>query len=137
MSQHSSSRKLLAAVMAAATIVPGPALAHHSYAAFDTNRTVQISGSVTSWEWTNPHSHLVVAVSGDKGADQVWDLEMSSPSILRSNGWSRDAFKVGDKVTVVLHPRRDGIPGGNPITVTTADGHVFGKASASGGVERN
>ncbi len=132
-----ATKKSLAAVGLAAVIAtPGLALAHHSYASFDRSKQVTIAGTVVSWEWTNPHSHLQVAAPQD-GKPATWDLELSSPNILRSSGWTRDALKPGDKVTVVLYPRRDGVPGGNPITVTTADGHVYGgKGPGGGGVER-
>lgn len=126
----------IGALMASAA-APGLALAHHSYAAFDPSKTVVISGTVMTWEWTNPHSHMQVIVLGEKGDQQVWDLEMSSPNILRNSGWARDSLKQGDRVTVVLHPRRDGFLGGTPVTVTTADGRVLGKAGpAEAGVER-
>ncbi len=135
-------KTLAAAALAALAVAPGIALAHHSYAAFDRSRQVSITGTVISWEWTNPHSHLqVMAPDANGKAMKPWDLELSSPNILRSSGWARDSLKPGDKVTVVLYPRRDGVLGGNPITVTAPDGHVYGRAApgapaAGGGVER-
>ena len=114
-----------------------PASAHHSYAAFDSTKTLQIVGTVVTWEWTNPHAHMQLAALNDKGAPQTFDMEMSSPNILRSGGWTRDSIKPGDKITVQYHPRRDGSPGGTPVTVITADGHVLGKAiNGPGGAER-
>ena len=129
-------KKSIALAALAVAVVPGLALAHHSYAAFDREHQVTINGTVLTWEWTNPHSHLQVSAP-DKGKPATWDLELSSPNILRSSGWTRESLKPGDKVTVLLYPRKDGIPGGNPITVTTGDGKVYGRQNPGGaGVER-
>ncbi len=124
----------IAATLGALLALAGPAgtaAAHHSYALYDTTRKVQITGVVTAWEWTNPHAHMEVLTTDAAGVGQSWNLTMSSPNILLRTGWSPKSVKVGDRVTVVLNPRRDGVPGGTPLTVTTADGHVLGEAEAA------
>src|SRR5262245_61676415 len=62
------------------------ALAHHSFAIFDTSKTVKLNGSVTAFEWTNPHAYIEVDVAED-GAKKHWSVEMGSPSILMQSGW--------------------------------------------------
>ena len=137
MSAHAAWRLPLAISAVLSCVAPtGSALAHHSYAVFDTTKKVQITGTVVTWEWMNPHAHMQVLTVGPGGVNRVWDLVMNSPNILGRNGWTHDSVKPGDKVTVVLNPRRDGVLGGTPLTVTTADGSVLGKQEPVADSER-
>jgi hypothetical protein len=99
-----------------------PASAHHSYAVFDASKTVNLQGTVAAFEWVNPHSWLRIAVPQASGSPVVWDLETGAPSAIARRGLRPKDLKPGDKVTVVLHPRRDGSSGGGLISVTLADG---------------
>jgi Family of unknown function (DUF6152) len=74
--------------------------AHHSGAAFDPSLPVEVSGTVDKLEWTSPHARLhVVSADGDaKGV--TWDFELPSPVTLMRRGWTRNALKAGDRVTV-------------------------------------
>lgn len=114
-----------AAALAAAA---APALAHHSYAAFDRAKTVELKGVVQSWEWTNPHTWLTVVVAdpSKKGAIKAYALEGLSPGSLRSRGWTRMMLKPGDQVAVTMNPRRDGTNGGTVVSLTLPDGKTFG-----------
>jgi hypothetical protein len=89
-----------------------PAMAHHSYAMFDRSRTVKINGTVKLFQWTNPHMYLWVTVKDDKGVDQLWGIEGSSPNSLSRMGWNKHTLDPGDKVTVELQPLKDGRNGG-------------------------
>jgi hypothetical protein len=102
-----------------------PALAHHSFSMFDRDKQVTIVGTVKSFAWTNPHVWIDVLVDGDDSAAKVWGLEAQSPAILYRGRWKQDSLKAGDKVTVVLHPMRDGTLGGQLVKVTLADGDVL------------
>ena len=88
-----------------------PALAHHSRAMFDMTQNVTYRGVVKEYRWQNPHSHIIIVV-GPAAADQstigTWDIEASSISLMISQGWKRDTFEPGDRITVVAHPNRDG-----------------------------
>ncbi|HEY6922209.1 MAG TPA: DUF6152 family protein, partial [Steroidobacteraceae bacterium] len=97
------------------------ALAHHSAAMFDDDKSVTLSGTVRSFQWTNPHCFIQVLVSGDAGPVE-WSVEMGSPSMLFRAGWKPGTLKAGDKITVVIHPVRDGTPGGRFVSATTVDG---------------
>jgi len=108
--------------------LPGLALAHHSGAMFDMSRTVTIAGTVTEFNWTNPHSSFKVEVSGADGKSEIWAIEMNSPQNLIPTGWKRTTIKSGDKVSVVIHPLRDGQPGGSYMSITLADGRVLNAA---------
>jgi hypothetical protein len=116
------------AVLAAAAFVglAAPAYAHHSFAAFDQTKKVEISGVVKEFQYTNPHSWLMMTVEKQGGGSQVWSIEMLSPSVLSRMGWKKNTLKPGDKVKATINPVRDGSPGGNMVTIVRADGTKIG-----------
>jgi hypothetical protein len=105
----------------------GIAGAHHSYAMFDTARTLNVSGTVAKLEWMNPHAFLWVYVPSPTkpGTYDLWGFENGSPSVLQGHGWTKDVLKAGDKIGVEYWPLRDGTIGGHCEKVTLADGRVF------------
>jgi hypothetical protein len=104
----------------------GPALVHHSGAMFDSGREQTIKGTITEFNWVNPHSSFKVDVPDAAGKPEIWAIEMNSPQNLIRTGWKRTSIKPGDKVTVVVHPLRDGKPGGSYVSITLADGTRLG-----------
>ncbi len=105
--------------------------AHHSGAMFDRSKEITITGTVSEFTWTNPHSSFKVDVPNAKGGVDVWAIEMNGPNNLVRLGWKRSTLKIGDKVTVKVNPLRDGQPGGWYVGVTTADGkYLSGDAPA-------
>jgi hypothetical protein len=94
-------------VAAFALAIATPAGAHHSGAAFDRSKTVEVHGIVEKIEWTSPHARLYVAVKDEKGAASTWDFELPSPVTLVRRGWPKTALAVGDAVTVTGAPARD------------------------------
>ncbi len=115
---------LLASVLSLPT---GIALAHHSYAMFDTARTLNVTGTVAKLEWMNPHAFLWVYVPSPTkpGTYDLWGFENGSPSVLQGHGWTKDVLKAGDKIAVEYWPLRDGTIGGHCERVTLTDGRVF------------
>jgi len=109
-------------ILAFAAGMAAPAFAHHSAAMFDANKTVEHTGTVKQFLWTNPHSLLVLSVRNSDGVTQDYSYEANGPGYLVRNGWVRESLKPGDKVTVVSNPLVDGRPGGNLVEVTLADG---------------
>ena len=105
--------------------IASPAIAHHSYSAFDASRTVTLEGSVVSFQWSNPHSWLQVLAPGPTHAPVTWDLETMGPAVLAQRGILPKTLKPGDKVQVIMNPRRDGSNGGGLVRVTLADGRVL------------
>jgi hypothetical protein len=95
---------------------------------FDSAKEQTLVGTITEFNWVNPHSSFKVNVKGTEG-EVVWAIEMNAPQNLVRQGWKRSTLKNGDKVTVVVHPLRDGKPGGSFVAVTLADGT---KLSGSG-----
>ncbi len=103
-----------------------PARAHHSFAMFDMSKSETLSGTVSRFQWTNPHTWVWIEVpSATGGAAELWGIEGMSPNFLGRRGWTKDTLKPGDKVTVVIRPLKDGSHGGSFIKVTLADGTVM------------
>ncbi len=100
----------------------GAALAHHSYGMFDRTAQRTISGVVQEFQWTNPHSRLLVVATDEKGVTQTWSVEIGPPGQLVRTGWKRNSVKRGDKIDVLINPLTDGSPGGRLLMVTLADG---------------
>jgi hypothetical protein len=119
----------LTALLAAAMVfaVVRPALPHHSHAMFDHEKEVTIDGTVSEWVFRNPHVYLYVETKMDNGETVKYSVEMSNITNMIRAGFGASTFKSGDKVSVTLHPLRDGRPGGNYITPTTPDGKTFGR----------
>ena len=121
-----------AALAVAALISAVPAMAHHSFVMFDTTRTVQVTGTVTSFEWTNPHAYIEIDVAGTGGDVMHWSVEMGSPSILMQSGWKFSTLKKGQTVSVEINPLRNGDPGGLLIQAKVPDGRTLGNGPGRG-----
>ena len=119
-------------VLAAAIALAIPVLAHHSFTMFDTTKQITIVGTVTEFQWTNPHSYIEIDVPDESGAIKHWSIEMGSPSILQQSGWKFSNLKKGDKTTLVINPLKDGRPGGFLNTATLPDGRVLGNGPGRG-----
>ncbi|HTN15082.1 MAG TPA: DUF6152 family protein [Devosia sp.] len=103
-----------------------PAQAHHSYAMFDMNKTLELKATVTRFKWQNPHAFIEVDVPV-KGQVERWAIEMTSPNNLQQSGWKRTSLKTGDKVTIYVHPLRNGSKGGSYVGIRFADGSTLGQ----------
>jgi hypothetical protein len=100
-----------------------PAVAHHAFVAqYDASKSTTLHGVVTKVEWTNPHARFYVDVKDNGGKVTNWNLELASPNALRRLGWTRDVIKVGDEVSVLVAPAKDGTKMANARTVTLSDG---------------
>jgi hypothetical protein len=95
-------------------MLAGPALAHHSFAMFDSAKEVSLEGTVREFQWTNPHSWLQVTVPRGNATIE-YSIELGSPNSMSRRGWRRTTFKPGDRVTLVMNPMRDGSPGGSLV----------------------
>ena len=122
----------LLSVLAATAVVTIPVVAHHSFTMFDTSKQITITGTVTSFEWTNPHSYIEIDVADDSGAVKHWSIEMGSPSILQQSGWKFSSLRKADKATLVINPLKDGRPGGFLNTATLPNGKVLGNGPGRG-----
>jgi hypothetical protein len=108
------------------------AVAHHSFAMFDRSRTETIAGTVKQFELINPHGWLRVMVLDPSGVANEWSVELGGAGQLERFGWSTNTVHPGDKVTVQLHPLRDGSYGGQLVSVKLPNGQVLGQRPAGG-----
>ena len=113
------------ALLAALALAGTPALAHHSTAAFDFQKTVEFTGTVKDFQWTNPHIWLQLVVPGEGGKSTEWSIEGTSPNVLSRQGWTKHSVKAGEKVTVTVHPLKDGRKGGFMVSAKLSDGTVL------------
>lgn len=111
----------------------GPAVGHHSFAAFDITSQKTITGTVKQVDWTNPHIWIWVNVTNDKGAVDTFGFEGMSPNYLARRGWTKSTMKVGDKISVVYRPMKDGSNGGMFLSTKTPDGKVLTMAGGDPG----
>lgn len=112
------------AAVATLTAVSGPASGHHSFAMFDNTKEVTLEGTVKEFQWKNPHSFIQLMVK-QGGKDVEWSLEGGSPNIMGRNGWKRTSLSAGEKVKILIHPLRDGRPGGTFLEVHKTNGEVL------------
>jgi len=101
-----------------------PASAHHSFAMFDQRKVMTLQGTVSEFQWTNPHSFIEIDVPGSRGATH-WSIELNSPNNLKRQGWTRNAVKAGEKITLRMNPLRNGEPGGLFLDLRKPDGKVL------------
>lgn len=85
-----------------------PALAHHGRASYDATRVFTIMGTVSDFQFSNPHAELFLDVKDDKGNIEKWIGEGTSPNMLIREGWNRRTIKPGDQITATGHPARNG-----------------------------
>jgi|HubBroStandDraft_6_1064221.scaffolds.fasta_scaffold812976_1 hypothetical protein len=113
-----------------------PAVAHHGFAAeFDGSKRIKLMGTVTKFDWTNPHAWFYMDVKNGDGTVTNWGFEMSSPNVLYRKGWTRDSLKPGDSVTVEAFGSRDGSHIGNAqaITLTSTGQKLLAPPDSLGG----
>jgi hypothetical protein len=109
-----------------ALLVAVPASAHHSAAMFDDQKVLMLKGTVTKFDYLNPHSWLYVNVDNDDGTTTEWGFELDAPPRLRRLGVSPNHWQPGDKIAVKTNPLRDGRPAGHLVGATGAAGRTFG-----------
>jgi hypothetical protein len=100
-----------------------PVLAHHAVSAeFDVNRQLKFTGVITKVEWSNPHIYFYLDVKEPREMVANWAFEGAGPNTLARMGWMRDTLKVGDRVTVIAFPARDGARVASAQEVTLSNG---------------
>jgi hypothetical protein len=122
---------MLAALLGA--LACASASAHHSFAVFfdSEDGVVSVRGTVTQFNFTNPHGVIRLNVKDKTGAIVEWKAETNSPSILERRGWKKDSLKVGEEIVVEGWRARDGANYMRMRKVTRADGTPVGIPFAS------
>ena len=92
-----------------AALISTPLLAHHGEANYDTDKIVSVKGTVTEFDFINPHVLISLDVKNDKGEIEKWTGEARSPAMLaRYGGWEKTTIKVGDVITFYGHRTKNG-----------------------------
>jgi len=101
---------------------------------FDSEKTIELNGTIKEFQWTNPHAFIELDVPGKEANSGHWQVELNSPNNLKRQGWASGSLKTGEQVTVTLNPLRDMSEhkGGLFITLTKADGTVLSEAAFAG-----
>jgi hypothetical protein len=121
-------RKLLIAWAAAVgfLVVSVPMFAHHGNAAYDDKHPITLKGTVTEFVWANPHTQIYFDAKDEKGNVAHWSCETLSPGKLLRSGWTKDAVKPGDEITITLIPAKSGAPVGFLHKLELPDGKALG-----------
>jgi hypothetical protein len=126
------SRRVLGAAAVWALVAALPAHAHHSFAPYEPDLQFQLDGVVTSYQWANPHVYIELDAVDDKGEKKHWLIEGANPGILNRVGWKWNMIKVGDEISVIVSPLRNGEPGALLKSVRLADGKIFSNGGPAG-----
>ena len=111
-----------------------PVEAHHSLAAeYDASKAVRITGLISKVEWTNPHSYLYIDVKDDHGNVSPWTCEGGAPTTLSRRGFTKNAIKIGDTVTIDGYGAKDGSHLMDARRITLSDGRSFYSGSPGDG----
>jgi hypothetical protein len=102
-----------------------PALAHHSFSMFDSETTVMVDGTVSEFEYINPHAWLHLTAADANGREVEWSIEMGGINAISRVGWQEDTVKPGDRITIQIHPMKDGSRGGQYLSATLSDGRTL------------
>jgi len=103
-----------------------PVSAHHGNAEYDEKRPLTMKGTVTEFMWASPHSKIFLNAKDANGSVVHWSIETLSPGKLARAGWTKDAVKPGDQVTVTFSPAKNGSPTGFLQKVVFLDGKQLG-----------
>jgi Family of unknown function (DUF6152) len=82
--------------------------AHHGAAAFDLAQSTTLRATVTEFHWANPHALITFSAAAADGRGEEWTAETAGPVILVRAGWTKTTLKVGDQVTIIGQPAKNG-----------------------------
>jgi hypothetical protein len=108
--------------------------AHHAFSAeFDQNKPIRLEGTVTKWEWINPHAWINLDVVNDDGEVEHWRIEGGAPNALIRRGWTKDSLPPGTQIVVEGFLARDGAMRASGRGITFADGRELFVGSSGAG----
>ncbi len=131
MKVNRKSKPLFSVTLLSALLMSNAAWAHHSVSSeFDTNKTIDVRGTITKVEWANPHIWLALDVTGADGKVVKWGCEMGSPNQLVRQGFTKENLPVGTVIRTQANPARDGSNTCSTRKITLDDGTpVFSRPS--------
>ena len=95
-------------VAARLLLVSSPVSAHHGTSGYDMEKVITLNGTVTNFNWSNPHCLVRIDVKDSKGDVKDWVVELAAPTLMTRNGWTKDSLKPGDEVVAETHPAKNG-----------------------------
>ena len=89
-------------------LISSTILAHHGTSGYDMEKVITLNGTVTSFNWSNPHCLVHIDLKDSKGDVKDWIIELAAPTLMSRNGWTKDSLKPGDEVIAETHPAKNG-----------------------------
>jgi len=114
---------ILTGLILAMTLMP--LQAHHSTAMFDDQREITVTGTIKEFQYTNPHSWLIIDVTNDDGSVTTWGFEAEGPTTLTRSGIRKSTLPPGTKITITGHPMKDGRSAAAWVVAELEDGTVL------------
>jgi len=115
--------RILTGLILAMTLMP--LQAHHSTAMFDDQREITVTGAIKEFQYTNPHSWLIIDVTNDDGSVTTWGFEAEGPTTLTRSGIRKSTLPPGTKITITGHPMKDGRSAAAWVVAELEDGTVL------------
>ena len=112
----------LVSVTVGLLLLSHPALAHHSDSVYDQDHLTVITGTVSQFEFVNPHQLIHLDVKDDKGKVVQWVALGGAPNQMRRLGWNSETLKIGEQLTITGFQFRDGRPVMLHLRITRANG---------------
>jgi hypothetical protein len=113
---------LFGSLVACLLTVASPAFAHHAWHGYDMDNLTTVKGTVTQFDWGNPHVWISFELTDGKGNIEKWSAGGPSPSRMAGTGWDKNTLKSGDQITAVGHRIMDGTYSLRLVKVVLSDG---------------
>ena len=131
-------QRVLITTFAALLLVGTAVSAHHSFAAeFDSNKPIQLKGTVTRVEWINPHTWIHIAVKDADGKTEEWMIEGGTPNTLLRRGLTKTSLPEGTEIVVDGYRAKNGSNRANGRDVTFPDGRKLFMGSSGTGAPKD
>jgi hypothetical protein len=124
-------------MVAMAMTITAPVWAHHSFAGYDTDKTLTAQATLKEFRWSSPHSAAVFTVKGPSGKPEDMQVASATPAMFVRQGFKPKDFQIGDKMEITWHPAKSGQLGGILASVKFADGRVFKDGEVAPGLEKS
>ena len=131
-------QRALITTFAALLLIGTAVSAHHSFAAeFDSNKPIQLKGTVTRVEWINPHTWIHMAVKDADGKTEEWMIEGGTPNTLLRRGLTKTSLPEGTEIVVDGYRAKNGSNRANGRDVTFPDGRKLFMGSSGTGAPKD
>jgi hypothetical protein len=124
-------KRLAALIFGLVIVLTGSSVlwAHHGTSAFDATRTIVVKGTVTDFEFIQPHALITFDAKNENGDIEKWFVELTTPNYLVRYGWNRKTLKPGDQITITGNPPKNGAKTLHPLKIVSSNGQEIPLAS--------